>query len=170
MVLFVVGCGGSGGSLGSDAISQSDAEGFCTPDCQQQIDCGTETDLASCVSGCTADMVGWARADAVETVFECTAALACGADDDPCLLEVQPLAVHDEWETACRANLGTCLEPQDVEALCEVTGSVETDDLGFVRFIAPDIVEEMIDCLDGSACGTQLGCVEAVFANHNIDF
>lgn len=170
-LMILVACGGgSGGSFGTGPVSQAQAEDICTAECQHDIDCGNETDpLAACVADCAADMVGWARADAVEEVFTCSAALECNASDDECLLGVQPLAIHDEWETACRADLGACFDtPEETDSLCEV--SAGSDDIGFIRFIAPAIIEEMLDCVDGSDCNTQLTCLQAVFESHNIDF
>ncbi len=161
--------GGSGGSLGTGPITQAEAEEVCTADCQREIDCGNEQELAACVTNCTQDMVGWARADAVDTIFSCTAALGCDASDDECLDDVLPLPIHEEWEAACRSDLGGCLEPTEIEGVCEVS-PVGDSDAGFVRFIAPEIVEDMIDCLAGPACEERLGCLENVFATHNIDF
>lgn len=171
VLMVLVACGGgSGGAFGTGAVSQAQAEEICAADCQHDIDCGDETDgLAACVADCTADMVGWARADAVEEVFTCSAALACTESDDECLLGVQPLAIHDEWETACRADLAACFDtPDDVESICEV--SAGSGDVGFIRFIAPEVIEEMLDCVDGSDCNTQLTCLQGVFESHNIDF
>ena len=76
--------GGSGGGLGTGPIEQAEAEELCRADCQRDIDCGEEFDLESCTARCADDVVGWARADAVQTIFECTAALACGQTDDGC--------------------------------------------------------------------------------------
>ncbi len=169
--MVVAACGGgSGGSLGTGPITQAEAEEVCSADCQHDIDCGSTEPIADCIAGCTADMVGWARGDAVDAIFECSAALACDASDDVCLSEVEPLAIHEEWETACRADLAECLEPAEIEGVCEVSPSATDEDAGFVRFIAPVIVEEMIDCLAAPACQARLDCLQNVFATHNIDF
>jgi len=174
VILVVAACGGGsgGGSVfGTGPITDEQADEICTADCQHDIDCGSGNDLASCVAGCKEDVVGWARADAVDAVFDCQLALECNASDDACLGLVDPLAIHEEWEAACRTDLAPCAEtPGELDGFCEVSPSPADDEIGFVRFIAPPIVEEMIDCLPLPACDARLDCLQSVFASHNIDF
>jgi hypothetical protein len=169
-IILMAACGGgSGNGAGTGPVTAEQAQDLCETDCQHNIDCGSGQDLASCTTDCVEDSVGWARADAMETIIECNAALACDASDDQCLLEVQPLAIHEAWETACRRDLATCLaEPADAEGICEV--SPVSEDVGFVRFIAPAIVDEMIDCLGAADCTARQSCLSATFEAHNIPF
>lgn len=166
MILMACG-GGNGGGLGSDAITAAEAEPFCAADCQRDFDCGDGTDVATCTSSCVAETAGWARGDAVETIFDCFAGLACGENDDQCALLVEPLAIHNEWETGCRAQLTACFtEPADAEVFCEV--SPGGDEIGFFRFVAPEIISEMITCLDGADCTARQTCLSGVFEAHNL--
>jgi hypothetical protein len=136
----LVACGGgSGGGSGTGAIGQAEGEELCTIDCQKDIDCGLESDLASCVQSCTEDFVGWARADAVRTIFNCVAELPCGAGDD-----TEDLAV-------CESTLGE-------------------GDAGLFTLIAPEIMEEILTCLDEAICDDRLNCIIAVLETHNINF
>ena len=171
MVATACGGGSGGGSVfGTGPITDAQAEEVCTADCQHDIDCGSTQDLATCVTDCKQEMVGWARADAVDTIFDCQIANACDAGDDECLDLVQPLAIHNQWETECRANLGECAPtPEDLDGICSAT-STGDGDAGFIRFIAPPVIEEMLDCLPLPACDARLDCLQGVFQSHNIDF
>ena len=124
--------GGSGGGGGTGAIDQAGAEEACRGDCQHDFDCGTETDVEACVSSCAAEFVGWARADAVEIIFDCFAALECNANDDACQNNVSPLAIHEEWEAGCKTELAACVDPAEIDAACSaspIPGA--SDDVGF---------------------------------------
>lgn len=171
LISVAAACGG-GGSGGGAPITEDQARSICTPDCQREIDCGNTTDdLATCTQKCLDDMVGWARVDAVETIFDCRSALACGASDDGCVLEVQPLAIHQQWEDKCRVQLATCVStPADLEGLCEVSPDPANDNIGFFRFVAPAIMTELIACLDGADCTARMTCVTDTLAAHGIDF
>jgi len=158
--------GGSGGSSGTMPITEAQAEEVCTTKCQGAIDCGSGQELGACVTSCMQIIVGWARADAVDAVFSCTAALACDASEDACIDDVLPLAIHHEWERRCRAELAECLEPAEIEGLCEA--SPGSGNFG-IRFISPPIIEEMIDCLAAPECETRFACLQDVFATYNID-
>jgi hypothetical protein len=175
LVLAVVaacGGGGSGGGGGTGAIGQADAEELCSADCQRDIDCGTETnDLATCTQNCASEFVGWARADAVDEIFTCFAELACGENDDACAAGVEPLAIHEEWEAGCLSELAECIPPDEIQVACSASPIAgESDDAGFWRFIAPEIMEEVIACLDEAVCDDRLTCVEGVLELHNINF
>src|SRR5436190_19916616 len=111
MVLLVGACsGGSGGGLGHAAITAEEAQPLCMESCQHDIDCGSGNDLASCTTSCVDDFVPWARGDAVKAIIDCRVALACTENDDHCLLLVEPLEIHHQWEDACRANFATCVQ------------------------------------------------------------
>jgi hypothetical protein len=162
--------GGSGGGSGTGAIGQAEAEEYCRADCQRDIDCGTETnDLETCTQNCAGELVGWARADAIQEIFECFADLACDANDDACAAGVDPLPIHEEWEAGCIAKFTECI-PDEVEVACSASPIPgEIDDAGFWRFIAPEIMEEVIACLDEPTCEGGLDCVTAVLEANNID-
>ena len=161
------GGGGSGGGLSTAAITLEQATPLCMADCQHSIECGSGDNLAFCVQNCTDDFVGWARGDAVDTLLECTAAQECTAVDEACLLDVRPLAIHEEWEVGCRANLASCI---DVELLCEVSPSTIDGEIGLVRFIAPELMPDIIACLGTGACREQLDCVSAELEAKGINF
>src|SRR5688572_28460646 len=113
--------GGNGGGLTSDPVTADQAEPLCRQDCQHDADCGDGTDVDACTQSCVDDSIGWARGDAIEAIIECTTALACDANDVACVLHFEPLAIHDEWETACRAQFASCLgDAGAVESVCEV--------------------------------------------------
>lgn len=171
VVIAVAACGhGSGGGGGTGAVTDTEAEQICTDDCQHQLTCGdiVEADVPDCVTSCKGDMVGWARADAIEEVFDCRVALACGASGDGCTLGVDPLPIHQEWEDKCRVQLATCVDPTEIDQACEV--SPGANDIGIFRFIAPAIMTELIACLDGADCTARLQCVQDTLDAHGIDF
>jgi hypothetical protein len=167
-------CGGGGGNrLGPGAISESQAEPICRDYCEFEVACGREIGVEECVDDCVGDVAGWARGDAVQTFFECAVSVGCTGNDDACLDDIQPLAVHQQWETACRAQLGVaaqCLSREEEDVICEVSPNPADDDIGFVRLIAPPIVEEMIACLNGADCEARINCLIATFERYNIDF
>lgn len=121
-------------------------------------------------SSCVAEISGWVRGDAAEIIFECFAGLACGENDDACASLVEPLAIHEEWEGRCRTAMATCVEtPDQLDGLCEVSPSPTSDDIGIFRFIAPPIMEEIIDCMDAADCNARITCVQTVLDAHNVD-
>lgn len=162
--------GGSGGGFGPGPLTEAQADELCRSNCQHDIDCGSDQSLEACVASCVGDVVGWARADASQAILECATALACDLSDDACFAEVQPLPIHEEWEVACRSNLTECVDPTEVERLCEVTPNLQAESVGFVSLIIAPIVEEMIGCTAESACQARLDCLQAVFATHGIAF
>lgn len=171
LLVFLAACGGGqGGGLGTGPISQAQAESECQAVCQKDIDCGVETDLASCVARCAQDFVGWARGDAVSTIFDCVLAAPCGTSDGECLGDVLPLAIHEQWEAGCRSELAACLDPQQIDFACEVSPSPLDEEIGIFRFIAPAIMEDIIACLDAPDCEARLTCVENVLETNNINF
>jgi hypothetical protein len=162
LIALLVGCGGGDGGDPTRAITAEEARPLCEATCQHRIvDCGQlGDDLASCTAECVDESAGLFRRDAFEAFYECAAALPCEESDDPCLRFVEPLPIHLEWEAACRTNLAACndFEP----AFCDIA----SDETGVVRLLAPDIVSELIACLDGSGCEPQLDCLSAVFEAH----
>lgn len=172
MVLVAACGGGSGGGLSSAAISAEDAEVICTADCEHEAACGDTQGIALCTESCMDDMVGWARGDAVQEVFECRNALACDESDDACVLLVEPLAIHREWETTCRAQLPSCFTTTaELDAFCQVDPPTpgQTGDVGLWRIIAPEVMEDLIGCLVGTDCQTQDDCIAAQFEIHGIN-
>jgi hypothetical protein len=165
-LVFLAACGGGDGTS-TRAITTDEAEELCRLDCQHDADCGTEDDVELCVTGCAGEIDGWVRVDAAETIFECFAALACGEIDDGCVLEVEPLAIHQEWEDGCRSVLAPSCPEFDVE-MCEVSTSF--DEAALWRVVAPEIMQEIIDCLDAADCTARLGCIEGVITQYGIDF
>jgi hypothetical protein len=161
--------GGKGGAPGSGALTAETAEPICRQGCEHDVTCGNESDVELCVTDCIAEVVGWARGDAFDTLSDCAAALECGANDDQCLQEVQPLPIHEEWEARCRTDLAACIDPSQIDAACEVSPSASSDDVGFFRFIAPEVMEEIIACLDLADCTMRLDCVQAELEEHGIN-
>ena len=134
--------------------------------CQHDFDCGDETDVELCTTGCAGEIDGWVRLDAAELIFECFAALACDVSDDGCVLQVEPLAIHQEWEDGCRAVLAPSCTDFDVE-FCEVSGA---SDSALWRVVAPEIMQEVIACLDAADCTSRFACIEGVITQYGIDF
>ena len=56
-------CGGGSGGLGTDELTDDQAQTLCTRGCQHDVECDGDT-LDACVADCVADTVGW-RADAL---------------------------------------------------------------------------------------------------------
>jgi hypothetical protein len=168
LMVMAVGCGGGSGGLGTGAISAAQVEPLCAADCQHSIDCFGEDELAECTMDCVDSLAGWARGDAVETLLACSIALPCEESDDVCLLEVEPLAIHQEWEDKCRSTLVTC--GVDLDAACEVTATAENEAAGFYRVMEPALMEELIDCLDGVDCTARLQCSQSVLEAHGLRF
>jgi hypothetical protein len=169
LLVVLAACGGGeGGGLGvSRAITADEATPLCMADCQHDIDCGDTNELALCTQSCVEDFVGWARADAVDTFLSCSAMLTCDAVDDTCGANIQPLAIHNEWEAGCRANLAACI---DVQLACEVSPDPANTEVGIFRFIAPEIMPDLIACLGVGDCQTQVDCVGMQLELHNINF
>lgn len=152
-------CGGD--ELGPAAITAIQAKPLCEADCHHKIECGGPNDLAACTAKCVTELTLLkVRGDAAQSVFDCTLPLACNATDGEkaCRLKVEPLAIHKQWETKCRARLATC---SDLAALCEVTpsGKATGDDRGFMRFTAPETMTQLIKCLDASNCDSRRSCI-----------
>lgn len=167
--MFLAACGGGG--AGTGALSADQAQGICEQSCEYEASCGTEDDVAGCTTDCVDQVVGWFRADAAQSLVDCQSELACTAEDDQCLLDVEPLAIHEEWEQKCRAQLAECApDPTQLDEACEVSPDPANDDIGFFRFIAPEIMAELIDCLDGADCNARLTCVQASLDAHGINF
>ena len=162
--------GGQGGGLSTRAITAEEAEPLCAADCQHDIDCGFESDLAFCTSNCVGQIVGWQRADAADIILECAAALGCEVfGNEQCLVGIRPLAIHEEWETRCRVQLSGCLgDFQDEEQVCESTP--DGLDAGFISLIAAELMPDIIACLDGPDCNERVDCLTFQFETHNIDF
>jgi hypothetical protein len=161
--LLLAACGGDGGSS-TRAITTAEAEALCRTDCQHDFDCGNETDVDLCTSSCADEIDGWVRLDAAEVVFECFAALECSASDDGCILEVEPLAIHEEWEDGCRSVLAPSCPDFDA-AICEVSGGEAA-----WMVVAPEVMQQFIACLDGADCGARLACIEGLIEQYGIDF
>lgn len=168
VVLTACGGGSGGGIGGTGPITQAQADEVCRGICEHEVECGTEIDVESCIPSCADDFVGWARADAVQTLANCFTATACGTSDDSCIGLVDPLAIHEEWEAGCRTELAACIDPNQIEEAC----SVQSDggEGGLFRFIAPAIMEDIIACLDGADCEARLTCIEQVLDVNGVDF
>lgn len=163
--------GGSGGGIGGTGpITQAQADQICMDVCAKEVECGSETDVESCIPTCADDFVGWARADAVQTLASCFIAAPCGTGDDECLASIQPLPIHEEWEAGCRSELAACLDQTDIDAACEVSPDPGDNDIGFFRFIAAPIMEEIIDCLAAPDCTARLDCIQGVLEVNGINF
>jgi hypothetical protein len=153
------GKGGGGGPTA--AVTIASAEASCRTGCEHDASCGISTDVNQCTMDCQNQFAGWMRQDALDQLADCSQQLACG-DSNTCIDQIMPLPIHTQYETACRAALAC--EP-DVDARCEVdappAGSTET----LIRFIAPEIVMDMIDCFTGSDCAGAATCVESIEAS-----
>ena len=162
-----------GGDPGSGPLSAGDAEDGCRRDCQHRLDCtpDPQTTVEACTSDCVADVAGWVRADAFEAVIDCTTDLACGVSDDTCLTECAPTDAHDAYEARCRAVFAACLEPAELDGICETTPMPSADDgVGVFCLITPSIVDELTACLpEGAVCGTAIECLQTVLETHGID-
>ena len=166
LVLLVVmaGCGGGGGdNENTGPISEADAEVACTQICEREVVCEDEI-LDECVVDCVDELSGWARTDAIDAIYSCVAGLACDLDEeDSCGAAAQPLAIHRAYEDRCRATMADCLEPREINSLCEVDFVVDAPgDAGFMRFFAPVLIEAMDACFDGEACLDRLTCLQDV--------
>lgn len=168
--LFAIACGGGGGA-DSGALTAPQAEAVCEQRCAYQVSCGREDDVESCTPRCVVDLVGWMRADAAAALADCLVSQPCTEDDDQCLFEgVGPLAIHQAWEDACRSQLVGCVDPMLLEGMCEVTPDRANNAPALFRFIAPEIMTELVACLDGADCTARLTCVEDTIEAHGIDF
>lgn len=68
-----------------------------------------------------------------------------------------------------RARLAGCApSPEELDGLCEV--SPGPGDAGFLRFVAPSIMRELIECLDGADCAARETCLMTTIERYNIDF
>ena len=157
-LLATTACGDDG--LGPEAITAAQSKPLCEADCKHDIACGASDDLAGCTTKCIAELtILKFRGDAAEALFACTLPLACDAKDDACELEIEPLAIHEQWETKCRASLATC---SDLAPLCEVTPTGKDDDVAVLRFTAPEAMTQLIKCLDATTCGARIECITEV--------
>ncbi len=149
------------------AVSTTGAESDCRISCDFEASC-LDQDLDTCTSDCVDYVAGWIRADALEKYAACHGALACDADDDECLVQITPLAVHKTWEKRCRAQLADC--DVDLEAMCTASFDPSLPTSGFIRFVTPTIVEKYVACLDEADCTARVDCITAVSDSYGVDF
>ena len=171
LIAMLVGCG-SDDDTSSGPISEAAAEAPCTQLCERDVECEGDV-LEDCVGDCVVDLAGWARTDAVTTIYSCISQLECDADEEAeCGPTVAPLDVHRAYEDRCRVTLGTCLESSELDSLCEVDYIEDADgDAGVMRFLAPIVVEAMTACLvDDASCDDQLACIDDVFEQYGVSF
>lgn len=155
-------CGGPDTS----AITAAEAEAPCEDLCVRDLECqGAGESLADCTAECVGELAGWVRQDGFEDFVACATELTCAMDSEMCLDEIEPLGIHREWEEQCRAQLGTCPD-FDAEA-CDVDASGES---GLFRLIAPEIMGEMVECLEAADCEARFVCLQNVFEANGIDF
>ncbi len=160
----LVGCGTDG--PGTGPISAADAMAGCEAGCERDMMCdptSTET-VAACTADCVAGVGGGGiRADVFEVITDCTAALACTADEDICLNECSPTSAHESYETACRAKLAECGGmAADVDGACETTPGV---DKGFLCVFTPAVMAELEDCFALDCAGLD-ACFNTVTAKY----
>ena len=170
IVGFALGACGGGGD-GAAPISDVDLAAVCRSACERDVACDFEPELEACVDRCVQGFGGWGRQDALEDLGDCVVATACTEDDDLCFDEIEPLAVHEEWEARCRAGYAACVT-EDADALCEVDpASPEAGDGRWFSFVAGPVMREIIDCLDTQPdCETQEACVVAILDAYGIEF
>lgn len=160
-------CGGD--DAGPEPLDTATRDRLCQADCDRLVACEPDRVLAECIASCQGDLAGWVRTDVALDVFDCRAALACGASDDACVT-CSPTDAHQRFETACRANLATC--DVNPDSFCAVTITAATQgDAGLVCIITPDVVDELTACIpDGVTCAAATTCLQGVFTQHGIDF
>ncbi len=161
-----------GGDPGSGAISAADAEDGCRRNCEHSQECNPDpqTTVQACTAECVADVSGWVRADAFEAITDCATGLACNASEDVCLTECVPTDAHDAYEARCRAVFAACLDPGELNGICETTPVPGGDDAGFFCLITPSIVDQMTACLpEAAVCGTAIECIQRVLETNGID-
>lgn len=161
---LVVCCVACGGDRDTSAITEAEAAGPCAQECAYDATCGAAD--PTCQDTCVADIAGWERRDAAEDYGNCIAKVDCNTDpDETCLPKIAPLSIHRTWAAKCATQLADCAT---TDVFCAVDFDLTDFDLGFVRFIAPPIVDEMIACLDGADCTTRLACTNDVLTAHGI--
>ncbi|MEJ7602962.1 MAG: hypothetical protein WKG01_34055 [Kofleriaceae bacterium] len=165
-ILVAVGCGGD---PDTGPVSASDVEEACTQFCERETVCEGPDD--ECVGRCVADQSPWMRTDAVQTLYACIAALDCDAREEAeCGGTVAPLAVHRAYEANCRAAMPTCVEARFLETLCEVDYVADAPgEAGFVRLLAPVVVEALDACFDGATCDDRLRGLTGAFDHYGLD-
>ena len=163
VLVVIVGCGGGGGGGNTGPISEADAERACTGMCEREVVCEDDI-LDECVADCVDELSGWARTDAIEAIYGCVAELTCDIDEeDTCGPAAQPLAIHRAYEDHCRQGMADCLEPREINSLCEVDFEADAPgDAGFMRFFAPVLIEAMDACFGGAVCEDRLRCLQDV--------
>jgi hypothetical protein len=163
-VVGLVACGGGGSGGGGAPVDEVQAESLCRTGCEKDVECDPDTTLEDCIDDCVLLFSGWARRDALETLVECGVALTCDENDDVCLSQIRPLAIHEEWEGRCRTAFAACQPPDEVQRGCEVDlADPEAGDGAFFSFIAAPIMREIIDCLDiESECVPRTECVQTI--------
>jgi hypothetical protein len=162
--LLGMGCGGSADPTAP--VTSEQAQGSCKIICDHELACGSTS--TECLKRCSDNVTGWTRRDAMEDQAACTAALDCAQSDVVCLAEIEPLAIHRDWETACRAQLPTCVTRGELEELCTVDYDATNVGLGLLRFAAPVVITELIACTDGIDCSARFTCVNATLDKYNI--
>ena len=167
VLVMVVACGGGAGA-GSDALTEAEARPLCEAACTHDVeDCGDDQSIAECTAQCQAEFaMGWFRGDAATAVLRCYATLACDAVEDACFAAVEPLAIHREWETACRRELAGCTS--DLDGTCGVEPGQDSD-VGFYRYFTPALMEDLIACLnEATPCIDELACIRTQLMAHGV--
>lgn len=164
------GSGGGGGSTGP--VSMSTAMSQCEKQCTREVMCqDTDNTQEECVADCVDDIDGGAfRSDAVIAITNCFSELACGADDDACIMECEPTSAHNAYETACREKFTACggqIGGSGPEGICEVTPTGEGD-AGFLCVITPSVINMLENCFS-MECGEVMNCVQQVAEANGID-
>jgi hypothetical protein len=157
-IMAAAACGGGkggGGPGGSDAISATEAEVLCRDACEGMAVCMPDSSVEACTSDCTSFAAGWMRTDALTVLATCTGDQPCGEDLD-CEQRVQPLAIHAEYEASCRELLAAC--ESDLDRKCEVDAPPAGTET-FLRFVASEIMTDVVSCFDGSDCFVMSTCV-----------
>jgi hypothetical protein len=168
LVLLSLGlAAGCGSDPGPEPITPAQAEDLCTQSCSFDVECDAK-DLASCVTDCVTDVGTWARHDAIATIADCRDSLTCDDDTDACLERVKPLAYHRAFETRCREALVDCVGII-IETDCAVEYNVESDDIGFFRFMSEPVIRDLTTCMDAADCDARLTCIDDVFVARNIN-
>ncbi len=162
ILVILTACGGDG--PGTEPLSAADAHATCTGLCEHQLGCQTQPSqtLAECTARCEGDVVGWVRTDVFADYEACVSGLACGASESPCEV-CQSTTTHEAYETRCREVMSTCLDPTEVDNVCEAGNT------GDICTIAPAIVTEMTACLADGVCAAAVECLAGVYTAHNID-
>lgn len=151
---------------GPEPITPGEARDLCTKSCSYDVDC-EQGELESCVDDCVVEVGTWARHDAIATLAECRADLACDLDTATCLEKVRPLAFHHRFQEACQVGLDGCPDV-DLTVDCAIEFSPDGDDIGYFRFMSEPVIDELVACFDGADCAARLGCLDAVYLERGI--